>query len=170
MSTFDRAFGLVLGSEGGYSNDPRDRGGETKFGIADAADGRVDGKVDLNRDGVPDVAVSALTVQQAKEVYKVQYWDRVQGDKLPPKLAVCMFDAAVNQGVSAAVKALQRAVGVQVDGVLGTGTLRAVQALPEALAVQYFMAERALLYAQNSQLSVYGRGWMRRLIRTVQEA
>ena len=31
---FDKAFELVIGHEGGYSNNPKDPGGETKYGIS----------------------------------------------------------------------------------------------------------------------------------------
>lgn len=34
MSDFDKAFEIVIGHEGGYVNNPKDPGGETKYGIS----------------------------------------------------------------------------------------------------------------------------------------
>lgn len=34
MSAFDQAFEIVIGHEGGYSNNSADPGGETKYGIS----------------------------------------------------------------------------------------------------------------------------------------
>jgi len=87
---FDRAFQLVIGAEGGYVNDPSDAGGETKYGISKRA--------------YPDTDIKSLTLDDAKEIYKQDYWNAVQGDDLPDRLDIVMFDCAVNQGVGAARK------------------------------------------------------------------
>lgn len=150
--SFDKAFEIILGSEGGYVNDERDPGGETKYGIT-------------KRD-YPDLDIKNLTVEQAKKTYKANYWDAVKGDFLPSSVATMLFDSAVNQGPVRAIKFMQRALGVQVDGVIGPKTLSAAQSVdPEEFAVK-FMAERAIHYAGLHHFDVYGRGWMRRLFDT----
>ena len=72
MSDFDRACDIILGAdiEGGYSNDPRDAGGETNHGIADMRDGVRDGMTDTDGDGKPDTKIKDLTKQQAIGIYK----------------------------------------------------------------------------------------------------
>lgn len=53
--------------EGGYVNDPTDRGGETKYGISDRRDGVIDGKTDVNGDGKPDTRIKDLCRQGCKQ-------------------------------------------------------------------------------------------------------
>jgi len=96
----------------GYVNDPLDRGGETKFGVA----------VNAN----PDLNVKRLTWAGAKAVYYDRYWVAGGCEKLPARLAVLHFDGCVNHGVVRAKKFLQRAVGAEADGIIGAKTLAAI--------------------------------------------
>jgi lysozyme family protein len=83
---FDRAFDLVIGSEGGYVNDPRDPGGETKFGISKRA--------------YPDVSIADLDVLAAKAIYMKDYFVRVGAEGQQFFKAYVLFDSAVLHGVS----------------------------------------------------------------------
>jgi lysozyme family protein len=150
--SFDSAFALIIGHEGGYTNHPRDPGGETKYGIT-------------KRD-FPDLDIQNLTREQAKHIYKANYWDAIKGDYLPPGIATLVFDSAVNQGPVRAIKFMQRALEVGVDGVIGPKTLIAAQDVdPDEFSAK-FGAERALHYAGLNTFDVFGRGWLRRLLRT----
>lgn len=149
MSQFDSLIGRVLSHEGGYSLDPRDPGGETQWGISKRA--------------YPAVNIRALTRDQAIEIYRRDYWARVQGDKLPAAVAFQVLDAAVNHGVGTAIRWLQRAVGVADDGVIGPLTLAAVAAAPAADLVLLFNAERLEFYAKLSTFDAFGKGWTRRV-------
>lgn len=80
--SFNKAFEIVVGLEGGYSNDPNDPGGETKYGISKRYN--------------PDVDVKNLTLDQAKEIYLKRYWMPFGCDKRPFPLDICLFDGAVN--------------------------------------------------------------------------
>ena len=82
---FDIAFNRLMGHEGGYSNNPDDPGGETNWGISKRA--------------YPDVDIKNLTREDAKVIYKKDYWDKVEGDYLPLSIAFQLFDFAVNSGV-----------------------------------------------------------------------
>lgn len=149
MSAFDRAFDLVIGAEGGYVNDPRDPGGETQFGISKRA--------------YPGVDIKALTLDDAREIYRRDYWDAAQCERLPEPLAILLFDAAVNMGTRPATGILQRALGVPDDGILGNLTMAAIHALDaDDLAVK-FCTERALRYMGLRNFDIYGRGWLRRV-------
>ena len=145
--TFNNAFRLVIGEEGGYVNDPRDPGGETKFGIAKRSH--------------PDIDIANLTLDQARTIYLTDYWQPIRGDDLPAALAVLLFDAAVNQGPKTAVQLLQRAVGTIADGVVGPATLAAAQT-PGVLIE--FGARRIGRYAQDANWPIYGRGWTKRVL------
>ena len=94
MSFFLPAFQLVVGIEGGYVNDPRDPGGETKFGISKRA--------------YPNIDIAQLTLEQAQQIYLRDYWDACGCDTMPWERALCVFDMAVNQGPGSA-----RALNVQ---------------------------------------------------------
>ena len=153
MSSFDRAFALVVGEEGGYVNDVRDPGGETRFGISKRAH--------------PTVDIRNLTLAGAKAIYKAEYWDTVQGDALPPALALILFDFGVNAGVKSAAMMLQRLLGVPADGSVGPRTLAAVEARHGqggALIVD-LLTNEMLFKSSLRTWGIYGRGWMRRAMR-----
>jgi lysozyme family protein len=162
MTDFDKAFEQVIGIEGGYVNDPKDPGGETKYGVADLRDGVKDGMVDLNADRIPDLIVKDLTLEQAKVIYKRDYWNKVKGDELPYPLNMFVFDAAVNQGIDPAIKLLQKTLGIAQDGILGVATMKAAKAAGGD-AVSLYLADRALRYTGTRNFDQYGRGWLRRL-------
>ncbi|WP_339009602.1 glycoside hydrolase family 108 protein [Aeromonas popoffii] len=131
--TFSSALAWLLRPdvEGGEVNHPADRGGHTKYGIADAADGKKDGMADLDRDGQPDILISALTPAHAGPFYRANYWlsarcDRV--DSVCPLIAIALFDGAVHHGPGRSVRQLQQALGILADGVLGPQTLRVLAA------------------------------------------
>ena len=126
---FEDAFKIVLGFEGGYVNDPADRGGETNYGITynTLNDAKNKGWIPFN------VTIQNIKIEHAKIIYKKGYWDAVQADSLPHPLDLIMFDSAVNHGPNAAVKLLQKSLNallpyteLVVDGIIGPLTLRAV--------------------------------------------
>jgi len=90
---FDKFFEIVVGLEGGYVNDPRDPGGETKYGVSKRA--------------YPNVDIKNLTIEGAKAIYKRDYFDKLP-ILLPIDLHLSMFDMAINSGVSAAVQLYNR--------------------------------------------------------------
>ena len=104
-----------------------------------------------------------MTLDRAKLIYKRDYWDSVKGDVLPAKLNTIVFDAAVNQGVDAAIKMLQKAVGVAQDGILGRDTLLAVTTKSGRDLCCKLLTERAMRYIGTRGFDNYGRNWFRRL-------
>lgn len=146
--SFDSAFAKVVSVEGGYVNDRRDPGGETKYGISQRA--------------YPNVDIKNLTLDQAKAIYKENYWDRIRGDELPDPLSHLVFDSAVNQGTGPAVKMLQAALKINVDGVVGQETLKAAKTAGSYVCA-VFMTKRALRYTRNPDFETFGEGWLNRL-------
>lgn len=148
MSDFEKAFSMVMKFEGGYSNDPNDPGGETKFGISKRA--------------YPHLDIASLTEDQAKDIYHLDYWQGISGDFLPYPINIIIFDAAVNQGKKRAVRMLQEALKIKQDGLIGSQTIKAVKnASSEFCAV--YLAKRARQYAKTRNFSIYGDGWLKRL-------
>lgn len=168
MTNYDIAFELVVGHEGGFTNDSRDRGNWTsgKIGV-----GTLKGtKYGVSAMAYPTLDIRNLTLDQAKEIYRRDYWSKVAGDDLPLPLAFLTFDAAVNHGVSQGAKFLQAAVGAHQDGAIGPRTLERVRAKDVAEAVEVFAVERQLFYTRISTWGTFGKGWTRRLVSTVAQA
>lgn len=90
---FDKAITFTLSYEGGYSNDPKDPGGETKYGISKRYH--------------PNVDIKNLTQGAAMEIYRKEYWDVMKCDDLPFPLDICIFDSAVNPGPGATTSFLK---------------------------------------------------------------
>jgi lysozyme family protein len=165
MTPFEHAFAFVVGHEGGFDETRADPGnwtggavgsGElkgTKFGISAAA--------------YPALEIANLTLTDAQAIYKRDYWDRASADRLPPPLALLVFDAAVNNGVGRAARWLQGAVGVRADGQIGPATLAALNAAVAksggAALCAEFMAQRLAFMAALPTWRVFGLGWARRL-------
>ena len=103
----------VLPNEGGYNNDYADRGGKTNFGITER--------------WYPGEDIENMTKERAQAIYYRDYWLKTKINQLPDELSDIVLDNSVIQGQSQAVKNLQRALGVSVDGILGTQTLKAVR-------------------------------------------
>jgi lysozyme family protein len=144
-------FVLAKEIEGGYVNDPRDPGGETNFGIS--------------KRSYPRVNIKELTREEAVAIYHRDYWQAVKAQSMPPMIAVAAFDAAVNQGVSAAARLLQKAAGVTADGQIGPVTLKAIHdADPETLLVE-FLGWRLHRYSNTNNAMTYMRGWANRILR-----
>lgn len=114
------AFAELIGVEGGFVNDPVDRGGATKYGISlrflkseGAFDEDGDGiaEFDLDMDGdIDGIDIRNLTIADAKALYRKFFWDMVEAERLPRPLGEMVFDQAVNGGRLAAKKLLQRAI------------------------------------------------------------
>lgn len=149
MGMFDYFIERVLVHEGGYVNDPRDPGQETRWGISKRA--------------YPHLDIRNLTRAQAVDIYRRDFWQRVRGDELPREVAFQALDAAVNHGIGNAVRWIQRAAGVADDGVIGPVTLAAVQRAQAADLVLRFNAERLRFYAKLTTFSTFGRGWVNRV-------
>lgn len=146
---FDSAFRRLIGHEGGYSNDPRDPGGETKFGIS--------------RRSYPGEDIAGMTLERAKEMYLRDFWGPAGCDAVPHGIKFDLFDMAVNSGVKPAIRTLQRACGELQDGIIGPRTLQAVQSMPDSRIVARFNGARLEFMAGLPAWSDFGRGWARRI-------
>jgi lysozyme family protein len=146
---FDVCIDRVLAHEGGYVNDSRDPGGETRFGISKRA--------------YPSLDIKRLTREAAAEIYRRDYWRMVRGDDLPLPVAFQVFDAAVNHGNDRAIRWLQDSAGVTADGKFGPVTLAAIRSTPPAEIVLRFNARRAAFYVGLSTFDRFGAGWIRRI-------
>lgn len=117
MSHFKKAYNHTLNNEGFYANDPFDPGGETFLGISRYWHPSWPGWKLVDKHGarkIPDFNLATL-YNLAEGFYRVQFWDRVQGDKLAdlsPAIAEKIFDTAVNLSVTDSIRWLQDAMNL----------------------------------------------------------
>lgn len=146
---FDTAFSRLIGHEGGYVNNPKDPGGETNWGISKRA--------------YPHLNIKKLTREDAKAIYKRDFWSRVNGDKLHDGVAYQLFDFAVNSGAETAVRYFQRALGVADDGDWGPESQKAADKMSESDQIMRLCAERLEFMTKLKNWDNASRGWSRRI-------
>ncbi len=154
---FEDCIKIVLKHEGGYVDDPNDRGGETNYGITVAVARNYGYKDDMKD----------LPLQTAKDIYKANYWNKVKANDLPEEVRYIVFDTAINMGVTRASKFLQEAAGVEQDGIIGSQTIAASQMVTKekyALIRMYFYCQ--IVRRDKSQAKFIG-GWSNRVMDVV---
>jgi len=154
---FEKSLEHLLRSEGGYSNHPSDPGGATNLGVTQAV------WEDWIDRAVTEENMRALTPAKVAPLYRELYWDRVKGDKLPSGVDYCVFDAAVNSGVSRAAKWLQTTVGAVADGAIGEQTLKQVLLTNPLMVIDKYSATRLEFLKGRSTWPTFGKGWERRV-------
>ena len=157
IDNFDRCLDLVLTSEGGYSNDARDPGGVTMFGVTQAA------WQDWVKRPVSEIEMRSLTRDKIAPLYPRRFWEPIKGNQLPLGLDYAVFDCSVNSGPGRAVKLLQTALGVTADGALGSRTLDAIANIPVEGLIHDFCEERINFMRGLSTFAAFGTGWTRRV-------
>ena len=154
---WDVALQALLKHEGGFSNDPHDRGGITNLGVTIK-----NWREWVGREVTED-EMRQLTPQAVAPFYKQRYWDVVHADSLPAGVDLCVFDCAVNSGPVQSARFLQRAVGVNPDGKIGPVTLAAVAAADPHDVIEKFTHNREAFLRDLPTFVYFGKGW---LIRT----
>jgi hypothetical protein len=140
---WSRAIAFTLNLEGGLSTDPHDPGNYRPDGTF------VGTKYGISANSYPDLDIPNLTKEQAIEIYKRDYW-------LPSgaaavgncRLAMAIFDHAVNAGVGSAKTLLAQS----------------------GMDFNRFMAERLRFYTHLDSFDRYGRAWTRRVADLLDEA
>lgn len=144
---FDMAFDRLMGHEGGYVNNPSDPGGETNWGIS--------------KRSYPNVDIKALTRDDAKAIYRRDFWE-VMGNA-SPAVTFQVFDFAVNSGIDTALRKLQTAVGVADDGHWGPVSRAALERMDENDVLLRLLGQRLAFMAKLKAFDVFGRGWAARI-------
>lgn len=165
---FDKAFDLLIGHEGGFTNLRTDPGNWTGGKVGS---GTLKGtKYGIAANSYPNLDIKNITLQQAKQIYKRDYWDKVKGDQLPPELAFHVFDMAVNGGISRGIKLLQKTVGTTEDGLIGPATLAAVNRMNVHDAILIYNANRLQFYTSLGTFGTFGKGWINRVANNLRMA
>jgi lysozyme family protein len=158
MADFNAAIPKTLAREGGakFTDVAGDSGGATKYGISQKA--------------YPNVNIRNLTEQQARDIYKRDYWDRIGGDGIESQLiAENLFDTAVNMGVRTASKLAQLCIDISpADGIIGKGSLEALNAVEEHQFLAAYTVSKVARYAsicnKDRSQTKFLLGWINRAL------
>lgn len=152
------AFETGGDKSGAYTNDPKDAGGETKWGISKKAH--------------PQLNIKALTYSQAVDIYKTQYWNDLYDYILSDAIAFKLFDMGILIGRKTAVRMLQKQVKangftIATDGNFGVITLTASNNLKVELLYDSYINALEKHFRRIVFLKPWNRkfltGWLRRL-------
>jgi lysozyme family protein len=165
VDRFQRALKFVFAREGKLSNDPDDHGGLTLEGVTQATYERY-----RDYKGLPRRAVTASTLEERADCYRVFFWLEGRCDKLPQPLDGIHFDACVNHGPNRAAKFLQTALGFDprdIDGIIGPFTLGQLHAHESVPTAAKYLTERikffTYLQAVDPSQKKFYKGWLRRV-------
>jgi lysozyme family protein len=152
MARFDLAVALTLVHEGGYVDNPIDKGGPTNFGITQA--------------DMPGVDMRTITREQAIAYYAAHYWNKLYDGIVDQPVANKLFDMGVLTGPHVAVKLLQQVLGVVADGTFGPKSLATTNVDGPALLGLYRPVLRQHfidLVAKVPQDETFLKGWENRV-------
>jgi lysozyme family protein len=158
MANFNDAIVKTLAKEGGakFTDVANDKGGATKYGISQTA--------------YPNLDIRHLTEQQARDIYKRDYWDRVGGDAIKSQIvAENIFDTAVNMGPRTASRLVQVTLDITpADGVIGASTIAVINKQPEETFISHFTLAKIARYANicmaDKTQSKFLLGWINRAL------
>ena len=132
MANIDKLIPFILKWEGGFVNDPTDRGGATNKGVTLATY-----EAYCKRKGYPRPTVERLkNIPDAhwREIVKTMFWDKWKADDIHSQKVANILVAWVWGSGIHGIKKPQALLGVKVDGIVGDKTLSAVNfADPEEL-------------------------------------
>lgn len=165
--TFEDAYSIVIGAEGGTANNPADPGGLTVAGITNGLY-----ETCCRAFGWPVKPVTQSTEDERKTIYKTQFWDAARCDLMPDKWGAAVFDMALNSGPYPAVMLAQAVLVANgaladrvngkttIDGKMGPTTIAAMKSIDPNL---YLTARLGFFVAQNpKEVSVMINGWVAR--------
>jgi len=161
MTDFDKAFDRVFLNEGGFQNHRNDRGNWTGGKVGT---GKLLGtNFGLSAMSYPHLDIPNLSRQDAKAVYKQDWWEELNMQAYPPSLVYQLFDAAITHGSFQTVKMLQRAVNTKTDGIVGPKTHACIVVTEKNDLLFRFIAQRLLFMTGIKTWKSFGKGWARRI-------
>jgi len=165
--TFEKAIDHVLSSEGGFTLNKKDKGnwtgGEVGKGILKGTNWGISAA------SYPNLDIKGLTRSAAIRIYYADFWMRYKIFNFPDRIQMHMLDVCINSGFSRAVKILQRAAGITVDGDAGPQTMKA----SVNVDVWEYARERTDFYIVYADLNYEERGgflkgWVGRVLKVTE--
>lgn len=166
MANYKKLVPFILCYEGGYVNDPTDRGGETNKGVTMAT-----WRAYCAKKGKPATSATLKAMKQSEweEIFKTMYWDKCKGDNIPSQaLASMLVDFAWHSGITRAIKSLQMVLSTKPDGMIGSKTLTLLARAVPGKAEFEELRRLRLDYLQNlvrlhPSQKKYIKGWTNRV-------
>ena len=170
LTEFDDIIKVVLKHEGGYVDDPDDRGGATNWGVTQKV------YEDYVGYSCEKEEIKNMNQEVAEEIYFKNFWKPSKAERLPPEIRQTYFDMCVNHGQGGAVKILQQACNnkrkpdnkIDVDGGIGPNTIRAAANLKdwelrvERSGFYWNLVYDGAKYTKRTSQVKFIRGWIRR--------
>lgn len=165
---YDKAFKHLISIEGViYTDHPNDNGGPSKFGLSQRFLTNY-----FNRPFSED-EIRQLTLEDAYQIYRYEFWDSMELSRLPEGIALCLFDQAVHSGVSSSVQSVQKILGLRQDGIMGPITRGVIISQATKRLCFDFLAERLRRYgklvAGDKSQAVWLSGWQNRIMALVEK-
>jgi len=154
---FHTCMNILLRHEGGFVNDPNDKGGATNMGITHKTLARW-----LEKPSVTVEEVRDLDPDTAREIYRNWFWNALNCDQLPLGVDLVTFDFGVNAGPSRSARVLQDVLAVKADGQVGPVTIGAARQADPRDLITRFSDARLKYYQGLDDFQHFGRGWTRR--------
>lgn len=151
----------IFGHEGGFTDDPNDRGNWT--GGARYAGDLKGTKYGVSAMSYPQLDIKNLTLGQAAEIYQRDFWTPARGDELPLGVDLCVLDSAINSGGSRAAQWLQRAMAVKVTGKITADTALVAKAWDPHVIIDRMCDDRLNFLKGLDSWKLYGKGWTTRV-------
>ena len=166
--TTEKIIDGIIKREGGYVNNPADRGGATKYGITWSTLKAWRGRIVTAED------VAGLDEDEARQIYESEYLVKPKIDKINSVfLRVFVLDSAVQHGPGKAIRWLQKIVGAPVDGILGPMSLSIINQVDSDSLYKRMVAERCRFYGRlitkDPTQAVFAAGWANRIAEFIEE-
>ena len=159
---FNKSINLMLGLEGGKTNEGTDRGGRTNYGITQFTYNAWNKKHKL-----PKRDVFTITPDIAKQIYKEEFWNLIKGDQLPKNVANAILSMALTDGPQDSIKFVQKMLGINpVSGVMGPITMTKIwekSKKGDADFARAILNKQIDRYQKDEQAATYGKGWTNRV-------
>jgi uncharacterized protein (TIGR02594 family) len=165
---FTKALGHILEMEGGFSDDAYDPGGPTNRGITLEVYATFKGQTldGSSRDRLI-AELKSISDDTVATIYRRRYFEPADCPAFTAPLTLMHFDAAVNHGVGAAIRMLQQAANVTVDGEIGPETLSAIGTRNVLDLIDTYAEIRRARYRALPHFWRFGRGWLKRVDATL---
>lgn len=158
-ATYAEAMKQEMRYEGGKVDHPEDPGGRTNMGVIQRVYSAW-----RRKNGRPDQSVYLMSIEERDAIYRQNYANAIQYDKLPEGVDITVLDGAINSGVSQSVKWVQRALGLTADGVLGDVTLEAINNYHDHDYLVGKILERRMAFLRALKtFKTFGKGWTARV-------
>lgn len=162
MARAERLIPFILKWEGGFVDDPHDRGGATNKGVTIGTFRHFYGKSKTVED------LKAMTVEQWEKIFLTGYWRPFKADDIKCQaVANICVDWAWASGATTAIRNVQKLLGVTADGVVGDITLGAINKCEGAELFERIKKARIAfvneIVRNNPTQARFSRGWVNRI-------